>query len=92
MYLRDLTLHKICAMLLCQSEMTDGLFDNQIGGLMTMKHVEACIAWAAQQGYVFAEDAAHEYGMIAKRIMRCDQPYYNSYVWRDKTKEEARIR
>ena len=59
---------------------------------MKLNHVEACIAWAAQQGYCFAEEAAHEYGMIHERIMWCEQPYYNAYSWRDKTKEEARVR
>jgi hypothetical protein len=45
--------------------------------------VEQTLAWAAQQGYYLAEDAAAEYGAAAGREMYWNQPYYNAYAWRD---------
>lgn len=48
------------------------------------KEVEDCIAWAAQQGYCFANRAAEALGQSTGRIMYCDQPYYNAFSWKDK--------
>jgi hypothetical protein len=61
---------------------------------MKLLKVEQCIAWAAQQGYIFAQDAAHEYGMLAGRIMVDDDntAMYGTHTWRDKTKDERRVR
>lgn len=55
-----------------------------------MPKVEAALAWAAQQTYSFAEDAAAEYGKAAGREMYLDQPYYNSFGWRDVAKDTTR--
>lgn len=50
----------------------------------TLPQVEAALAWAAQQTYYRAEEAAREYGDLVGREMYCDQPYYNAWKWRDK--------
>ena len=51
---------------------------------LDMRHnIEKCIAWAAQNGYCYAEEAAYCYGTANKRVMVEDQPYYNSYKWVD---------
>ncbi len=61
---------------------------------MRTSKIENCIAWAAQQGYCFAQEAAHELGMITNRIMTDDDntAMYGTQSWRDKTKEERRVR
>jgi hypothetical protein len=45
--------------------------------------IEICIAWAAQHDYNGALAAAAAFGTVTGRVMYLDQPYYNSYVWRD---------
>ena len=49
-----------------------------------MESLKKLIAWAAQQGYVEAEQVAKEYGETIGEEMYCDQPYYNAYKWRKK--------
>lgn len=56
-----------------------------------MKPVEDCIAWAAQTGYCFADDAAAALGEWTRREMWCDQPYYNAHAWRNKDKTEEQL-
>lgn len=46
--------------------------------------IEKCIAWAAQQTYYEAEKAAEAFGRLTGKEMYCDQPYYNSFYWREK--------
>lgn len=46
--------------------------------------VEAALAWAAQQTYYRATEAAKEYGDQAGREMVCFDSYYNAWEWRDK--------
>ena len=50
-----------------------------------LSKVEKCIAWAAQQGYCFAQEAADEYGLKFGREMVKDDntAYYNTRSWRD---------
>lgn len=45
--------------------------------------VEDCIAWAAGQGYCFAQDAADEYGREFKRLMIKDDnsALYGTRTW-----------
>lgn len=47
--------------------------------------VEECIAWAAQMGYCFAQDAADEYGPKFGREMVEDEntAMYGTRSWRD---------
>lgn len=49
--------------------------------------VERLIAWAAQHGYVDAQDAARELGALTHRQMWEDQPYYTAFAWRDAPEE-----
>lgn len=48
-------------------------------------HVEDCIAWAAQHGYCFAQQAANEYGKHAGRHMHEDDntAMYGTRSWSD---------
>ncbi len=39
--------------------------------------VEACIRWAAQQGYSMGQDSADEYCVGKGLVFVSDQPYYN---------------
>lgn len=57
--------------------------------LLTLPKVEAALAWAAQQTYYMAEDAAREYGQAYGREMVCDKPYYNAWAWRDTPKAKS---
>ena len=61
---------------------------------MRTSKIEACIAWAKQNGYSFAQGAALELGTITNRIMTDDDntAMYGTQSWRDKTKEERRVR
>lgn len=45
--------------------------------------IEACIAWAAQQGYSYADNAADELSSVTGRIMVESHPLYNVYKWID---------
>ena len=47
--------------------------------------IENCIAWAAQHDYTGAKHSAAALGNLTGREMVLDQPYYNSYVWCDRT-------
>ena len=48
---------------------------------MKFERTKKCIAWAAQQGYIFAEEAAKEIEEITNEKLVEDQPYYSSYKW-----------
>lgn len=54
-----------------------------------LKKVEECIAWAAQQGYCYAQDAADELTTVTGRVMHEDQNtgMYNTRSWSDQGKE-----
>ena len=51
-----------------------------------LSKVEKCIAWAAQQGYCFAGDAAREYGEHFSREMVDDEntAFYGTHSWQHK--------
>ena len=51
---------------------------------LNLIEVEDCIAWSAQQSYYRAEESAKELSKITGRQMYCDQPYYNSFCWKEK--------
>jgi hypothetical protein len=58
-------------------------YRNFVPGDLPLLKVEQAIAWAAQQTYVNAMDAAREYGAAYGREMFLDQAYYNSWYWRN---------
>lgn len=48
-----------------------------------LKPIESCIAWAAQQGYCFADNAAKALGRYTGREMYLEQAMYNTHGFRD---------
>jgi hypothetical protein len=52
--------------------------------MKTLPQVESALAWAAQQTYYHAKEAAEEYGNEYGREMYLRDAYHNAWSWRNK--------